>query len=365
VVKAAPYQIPEGYDPDILDDSPAMPISYGGEPIEPPEKGRKLSDGDIRRALELCFAVEKPAQADRSAAMLTHLDEKGLETLLLALQGLDDAEALRARLSIARELAARKGGPGSGNWGHSSYTRVGQVGGSDSGGGLAAIGAAPESTPQERAETAARYGRVRRTLPPVSQELRSGIARELATLARYAEGSEEEEAARLLDIEGHFLGEQIAGGRGYVDIPDDLLDRMHVFVHNHPGSASFSGGDISVLLATDAQHAIVYGKNGTIYRLSKTEYTPKPDDLIPSSKIFPRPGDPPVSGLRAIILERNFIGPEEDEIRTRHRWNLLEKVEQGEMTSGESLREASHLATQELASMYGLRYDRWKPASSL
>ena len=50
---------------------------------------------------------------DRSEAMLAHLDGKALETLLLTLQGLDDADARRARQAIAQELAGRKGGPGS------------------------------------------------------------------------------------------------------------------------------------------------------------------------------------------------------------------------------------------------------------
>ena len=58
--------------------------------------------------------------------------------------------------------AALKGGPGSGNWAHISETRRGVGrGGSDPGGGLSAIGAAPESTPRER-HTASHHTRNRR-----------------------------------------------------------------------------------------------------------------------------------------------------------------------------------------------------------
>jgi hypothetical protein len=78
-----------------------------------------------------------------------------------------EAEAARkagskATVENALILAALKGGPGSGNWGHTSETRRGVGrGGSDPGGGLVAIGARPESTPPERraASQEARRGR--------------------------------------------------------------------------------------------------------------------------------------------------------------------------------------------------------------
>jgi hypothetical protein len=56
----------------------------------------------------------------------------------------------RAVVENALIAAAWKGSGGSGNWGHTSTTRVGQGRGFRSWRGLAAIGAAPESTPQER-----------------------------------------------------------------------------------------------------------------------------------------------------------------------------------------------------------------------
>jgi hypothetical protein len=86
------------------------------------------------------------------------------ENLLIAAACKDSKTAAQGieNLLIA---AALKGGEGSGNWGHESVSRVGKVGGSDPGGGLASMGLTQQATVAERQERSA-YVRQAREGPP-------------------------------------------------------------------------------------------------------------------------------------------------------------------------------------------------------
>jgi hypothetical protein len=74
---------------------------------------------------------------DKAAGSLDGISDLELCELWRLLHNLPGA--MKAFVVVENELIARatgqKGGPGSGNWGHTSVTRTGQVGGSDPGGG--------------------------------------------------------------------------------------------------------------------------------------------------------------------------------------------------------------------------------------
>jgi len=84
------------------------------------------------------------------------------------------------------------------------------------------------------------------------------------------------EAIEGYDKNGNKIDGMPTGTTNSVVHKDILTDDTYVFVHNHPSSSSFSDGDIEVFANSKAQHMLVVGHDGTLYKLSK------PDNWKPS-----------------------------------------------------------------------------------
>lgn len=71
------------------------------------------------------------------------------------------------------------------------------------------------------------------------------------------------------DINGNQIDSMPTGDNSSVDQEPIMNKDTYAFVHNHPTSSSFSDGDFGVFATSPAQHMIVIGHDGTLYKLSK------------------------------------------------------------------------------------------------
>jgi hypothetical protein len=246
-----------------------------------------------------------------------------------------------------------KGGPGSGNWGHTSTTRTGQVGGSDPGGGLAALGIGNRAPVEVRRELAAHHGRVRRALP---EPVENAVILSLRALRSKAEWADKE-TARFIDSDGRFIGEETEGEPGKVTIPESAFMSMHTMVHIHPTAQSFSPADIAALVASNAQHSVVYAQDGTIYRLSKTPHTRSiqdvaPADMFTGAPFYAIPGTYNMAAAQGHTLAHT--------LGIRHEY-LRNQLYHAPTTRNLEWKDITHEVVGTIAKEYGLSYARWQP----
>ena len=68
---------------------------------------------------------------------------------------------------------------------------------------------------------------------------------------------------KRVDIFGDAIGSRVT-------IPEEIISKMEYSVHNHPGSASFSSGDVHLFLNSPKLIRVdVIGKDGTLYSIEK------------------------------------------------------------------------------------------------
>jgi hypothetical protein len=183
----------------------------------------------------------------------------------------EENEPQFARLLRAQVIEDELGGPGSGHWGHSGNPP--NVGGSSAGGGLVRIGAGADSSVEERREQAQKYQRVRaevgEAVSGMSAEVRAGVAAGVVSCQAHGLKTGNEKLYGV-DEKGAKVGEAL-GNENSVggSAADDLVELAYATIHNHPGSSSFSNGDIWTFTDSPARHMIIIGNNGTLYTLSK------------------------------------------------------------------------------------------------
>jgi len=142
-----------------------------------------------------------------------------------------------------RVLQAKKGGPGSGHYGHAG--RPGQVGGSQPAGELIHL------SKQQRRQTRIAIGEC------LAHGLMTG-----------------NEAAILIGEDGKKVNGTFTGEKDYCNLQEHWVMQAKVSVHNHPTSLPFSSADVwGLMLSYQHEHMFVIGHDGTLYRMSSTENT--------------------------------------------------------------------------------------------
>jgi len=269
---------------------------------------------------------------------------------------------LRATIENALIRAALKGGPGSGNWGHTSLRRVGKgPGGSDPGGGLTTIGADPESAPGERIVASEQFRRGRTAFPQYAFPMgtRAELASEMEEIRRHAR-VERREYGFGVTVRGQIVARDTPGTTKSLDTTPIMEAGANTVVHVHPNSTSFSDGDMVFFLSDErAHHIMIVGVDGTIYRASKTDKTPGPGQIMPVSEIRAAFGDwQPTADLlsyqprmAAQKVQANYTDLWKRHAETqRRRWN------EGQITKPEAIRACAHATMIDFSEKYGLDY---------
>ena len=209
-----------------------------------------------------------------------------------------------------RKEVDKKGGPGSGHWGHAG--RPGMVGGSQSGGLYLSLG--------KHARRNARLG----IMDCQNHGLSTGNERVIC-----------------LDNAGSKFG-SIDGTNDTCFIPNDILDRTEVMIHNHPSSSSFSPEDIAIFMTEPTmKHSMVIGHDGTLYRLSKTDKTP----AMPENWAE---GFPPIKKLYEAAVQKNF-------------YEYQSRVLEGKIAGGVMWKQHTHEVSIEVSKALNLDYRRVVP----
>lgn len=278
-------------------------------------------------------------------------------------------------------VVTRKGSSMSGNWGHKG--RPGMRGGSLSGAGHRSLGRFPpgrsdaekrqiikdriERTRQRRREEqeekaavkqeqeraakkaamAERWrGRVqadvegqarRADFSDFTPEVREVVTQSLTEIA-YKGLQTGNEHLIALNMDGNKVNGTIEGGKDYVQGQGLMLQHPAILIHNHPSSNSFSDADIAQLFYdSDMQHLFVTGADGTLYRMSKTEFTMP--SLVPQT-----------------IME-DWARFKEDLMD-----DFLPKVQSGEISRRAAWKEQTHQISERMARTWGLDYERVLPS---
>jgi len=217
--------------------------------------------------------------------------------------------SLKMTLNILFEIL--KGGPGSGNWGHSS--RPGKRGGS----APRSAGLSPTTGPDWKARQAATKG--------IVQVLNHGLATGNEAIVGY-------------DKDGKPIDGMPTGSNKDVNATAVFHADTYVTIHNHPNSSSFSDEDISSFMSLPGKHMIVIGHDGTIYKMTK-----------PNSFEFPN--------LSSEDITRRF-----DAFHLRLKEKYLPKVKNKELTPNEAWKEQTHEVVSMLTQRFGLDYQRILPS---
>lgn len=149
-----------------------------------------------------------------------------------------------------------------------------------------------------------------------------------------------EHAAMIDAAEGTSIGEVLSGEVGGVDISKHTQalqpGRKYVQLHTHPGSSSFSGADLAILVRNDGVEAMaVFGADNTRYVVSKA------------------PGATPITPETAVDTWRA-------EYNARY-LPYAQAVISGQMTEAEARKAHTHEVMEAVAKLLGLRYERFSP----
>lgn len=221
---------------------------------------------------------------------------------------------------VEDESDGRKGGPGSGHWGHAG--RPGTRGGSTPAGIL--LGA---------------YKKARKSIRLAMQETQShGFKTGKEALVGLRYGGEK--------VNGTAIGTVDS-----VSPSEEIMRSSKIIVHNHPGSSSLGPEDIATIFSDEwgNDHIIAVGHDGTMYRASRTPRTKTADEIAGMTMMMNAP-NLPTAILRLWKAEIN------------ERMHIYEpKVQSGEMSSDEAWRKHTHEAMIDLAETLGLDYQRTEP----
>lgn len=266
--------------------------------------------------------------------------------------------------ALIAQVLALKGGPGSGNWGHTSTRRIGQQGGSDPGGGLGAIGLDPyfEPTHEERVTASEQYRRARAAFPTYPMGSRAELAQELEGIRKLS-GVIKKEVGFGIAPNGMIVARNTEGMSSRQLNVNPIVDAgANTIVHVHPSSSSFSDGDMAFFLSEPRViHMMIVGGDGTIYRVSKTPKTPTPDQIVPIENIrraFAGGATAPVSdmlyhqpGMVIQEVHASYVGMWRSYTdRERARWDA------GEITKQQAVRNVAHRAMLDFSDKYALDY---------
>lgn len=180
-----------------------------------------------------------------------------------------------------------------------------------------------------------------RAMYKLSPEVRQQAVKDILQVQRYGIGSGNE-AATAIDRDGKRIDGTPKGDESTCDIGKLLTGKEHVLIHNHPNSVSFSNQDVAQLWTTKAQHLVVVGHDGTLYRLSKT----------PGAKTPPL-GDRGQFASLAVLNWGRYVGEHENKFTT--------PVGLGQMSKEQAWKEQTHLGMVDFANAYNLDYERMLP----
>jgi len=145
----------------------------------------------------------------------------------------------------------------------------------------------------------------------------------------------------MIDKDGRRIG-IASGGADTCNIRNLITGDEFLLIHNHPSNASFSPSDIGLLQYSNAEHLVVIGHDGTLYRLSRTGETK--------------------------FMTSTFAPTELKQIE--YRWNVAKgrtmngfekRVKEGEISAARAWKEHSHEIMQRVAKDFNLEYKRELP----
>jgi hypothetical protein len=180
------------------------------------------------------------------------------------------------------------------------------------------------------------------------------------------------EYATAFDRDGSPVAPMVGGTDATACNVGSLLeagDDEFVLVHNHPSSTPFSEADVMGLWASDLEHVIAAGHDGTIYRMSRTDETSSLEFL---SKQAQADGAPPWEAFKA----RNPDSTRQDYNRTMgiqyltfEAQNMLKKYKAeasaqymlGKMTQREAMGYIGDHTWHDFGRTYGVQYEVVEP----